>query len=331
MGVVEHKKMPKLHITFYASDKPREIMLAEALKIGAAKHGDTLEARRTGEYGETDNGDDLRYPGPTPDTDVVIAFGVKGKSRQIISDHLQVGRSTLFFDKGYSRWGGEGGHTEYSRISVNGSDPLDYFMRPGEDRNTDRFDGLVKRLLETPERKKFRHIVTYPEARSKNTTGNILICGSSEKYHAFHGLEHPTTWAERLVRELRKLTDRQIIYRPKPSWKNARPIAGTSISTKAQSIGDALRSCHVLVTHGSAAAMDAILYGVSALALGRSIAQPVSETILTNIEAPFWPGSPLLNRWCNAMAYCQWTTEELRTGEAWAELKKEIVRQGKLR
>ena len=303
--------MRRLKIVFYASDKPREIMLAKALAVGADRHGDTVEIRRTGEYGETDTGDDLRYPGPTPDTDVAVAFGVKGKSRQILDDHLAVGKSTLFFDKGYSRQSGEGGHTEYSRISVNGSDPLQYLLQ--EQRQSDRFNKLG----------------VQPKPR-RGSNGMILLCGSSEKYHAFHKLEHPSVDAERIVRRLRKQTERHIIYRPKPSWKNAKPIPGTSFSGGNQSIQDALRSCHCLVTHGSAAAMDAVLAGVPAIVLGNSIARPVAETLLENVEHPFWPDEELRRRWCYAMAYCQWRTEELRTGEAWSELKREIVRQGRL-
>ena len=178
---------------------------------------------------------------------------------------------------------------------------------------------------------RFNKLKVEPQKRRTHpNNGTVLICGSSEKYHAFHSLDHPTDYADRLMRRIRKQTDRQIVYRPKPSWKNAKAITGAALSTGSQSIKDALRSCHVLVTHGSAAAMDAILAGVPAIVLGNSIARPVAETFLENLENPFWPPNHLLQRWCNAMAYTQWSTEELRTGEAWTELKREILRQKKL-
>ena len=298
-----------IRVVFYASDKPREIMLARALEKGVRSHGDAFETRRTFDYGETQEGDDRKYPGPSPDTDVAVCFGVKGKSRQIVNDHLAVGKSTLFMDKGYSRQSGEGGHTEYSRISVNGSDPLHYFMR--EDHRSDRWKAL--------------EVIVKPRQNGYN--GNVLFCGSSLKYHIFHNLDDPTTYAESLFKKLRKLTERHLIYRPKPSWKAARPIGGTSFSNGSTSIAEALRGCHCLVTHGSAAALDAIVNGVPVIVLGGSIAKPVSDTVIEHVEKPFWPDDKLRSRWFNAMAYCQWTTEELRTGEAWDHLKTEILRQ----
>ncbi len=298
-----------MKIVFYASDKPREIMLAKALEIGVLGAGDEFEMRRTAEYGETDGGDDLKFPGPSPDTDVAVAFGVKGKSRQIINDHLSVGKSTLFFDKGYSRQGDGSGHTEYSRISVNGSNPLAYMsLAPRPD---DRFNRL--------------NVDVYK--RRSVRTGNVLICGSSAKYSAFHQIDEPTVYAERIIRRLKKITDRHLIYRPKPSWKDATPIPGTSFSNGSSSIVEALKSCFVLVTHGSAAALDALVNGVPAIVLGGSIAKPVAETDLEKVGDPYWPDDKRRYQWLFDMAYCQWTTEELRNGRAWAELRGEIQRQ----
>lgn len=297
-----------MKVVFYASDKPREIMLAKALERAVRRTGDEFEIRRTGDYGETPDGDDLLYPGPSPDTDVACCFGVKGRSKQIIVDHRAVGKGTLFFDKGYSRGKGEGGHTEYSRISVNATDPLAYMMKQ---RRSDR---------------RFRLLGVKLGRYSAYAGGHVLICGSSQKYHEFHKLDEPDTYAQKLVRVLRKHTQRQIIYRPKPSWKGARPIAGTSFSSGGCSIADALRGCHAVVTHGSAAAMDAVMAGVPAIVLGPSIALPVAEEDLAQVEQPRFPAEDERQRWCNAMAYCQWTTDELRDGSAWQELKAELTR-----
>lgn len=325
-----------MHITFYSALKPREEMLANALKEGARIHGDTLETRWTGDYGETLEGDDKKYPGPTKDTDVACCFGVKGRSARVLRDHLAVGRSTLFFDKGYTRSKGEGGHTEYSRISVNGSDPTGYMMEPN------RGD------------KRWQKLNINPRERKVSPGGHILICGSSEKYHAFHGLPPPHEFAAGLVSKLRKMCDRHIVYRPKPSSTQKQVgvidtddidelrealqhyhtllirsggVSGAALSNGDTKMMDALRGCHVCITHGSAAAMEAILNGVPALVLGGSIAKPVAETVLEKIEHPHWAMEATRQRWYCAMSYCQWTTPELRSGEAWADLKAEIIRQ----
>lgn len=303
-----------MKVVFYASDKPREHMLANAFEEGVTAAGDEFEMRRTAEYGETIDGDDLKYPGPSPDTDVACFFGVKGRSRFILKDHLAMGRATLFFDKGYTRDKGEGGHTEYSRVSVNGATPLHYMMQ--RTRTPDRWKRLGDELKE--------------KSNVVNSGGHILYCGSSSKYHEFHGLAEPTDYAEKLIRGLRKNTQRQIIYRPKPSATHLGPVKGVAFS-RGPDIADAMRGCWCLVTHGSAASMDAILAGIPALVLGEAIARPVAETEIENIDDPRWFKLENRTKWAWAMAYTQWTTEELRTGEAWVELKKEIELQRKER
>lgn len=300
-----------MKVVFYASDKPREHMLASALEQGVRGVGDDFEMRRTAEYGETSDGDDLKYPGPSPDTDVACFFGVKGRSRFILKDHRQMGRATLFFDKGYTRDKGEGGHTEYSRISVNGPDPLYYMMK--RNRSADRWKRLEIEL-------KNRN-------NGIGSGGHILYCGSSSKYHEFHGLSDPTTYAEKLIRQLRKLSPRQIIYRPKPSATHLQAVPGASFSRGTTDILEALRGCWCLVTHGSAASMDAVINGVPTMVFGSGIARPIAETEIESVEEPRWANLEDRLRWGFGMSYCQWTMKELRTGEAWQELKKEILLQ----
>ena len=317
-------------------------MLAKALADGARTFGDTLEIRHTGAYGETLDGVDRKYPGPTPDTDVAVCFGVKGRSKQILKDHLAVGKATLFMDKGYTRAKGEGGHTEYTRISVNGSDPTAYMMR--EKRKADRFERLKINMAD--------HV--------RKPGGHVLICGSSEKYHDFHSLPSPSDYAAGLISRIRKQTARLIVYRPKPSsvQSQIKPhvmdtddidelreaarhfhtlhvrgagVSGAALITGETKMGDALRGCHCVVTHGSAAGMDAIINGVPALVLGGSIAKPVAELDLEKVDHPKYP-DPLLRRdWGYALAYCQWTVAELRSGEAWGHLREEIALQARER
>lgn len=298
-----------MKVVYFASDKPREIMLARAIEEGLKRAGDTFELRRTSEYGDDAEGNELKYAGPTPDTDVVCMFGAKGKSGVILDDHRLLGIPTLYFDKGYTRTKGEGGHTEYSRISVNKRHPLDYMMR--EKRPDDRWRALELKLL----------------PRREDTGGPILFCNSSQKYHDFHGLGDATEYAHKRIKELRKLTARAIIYRPKPSDRLAQRIPGVPTSDKNSSILEAMNGVSLVITHGATAAMDAILNGIPAMTLGDSIARPVSETVLEKVETPHWPRDTKLRDWCCAMAYVQWTTQELRDGLAWEHLKAEIKRQ----
>lgn len=326
-----------MKIVFYAADKSREHMLATALTDGARGFGDVCEIRRTADYGEALEGPERKYPGPSDDTDVAVCFGVKGRSREIIESHRAMSKATLMMDKGYYRGKGEQGHTEYSRISVNGSDPVAYMMKIR--RNSERWNKLGFEIKQFP---------------TKRESGHILICASSEKYHDFHRLPPPHDWTVGLVGQLKKITNKHIVYRPKPSttqpqlgvvdtedpdemrvalehyravlFRN-KSIPGSSFSNGSSKIGDALRGCWVVITHGSAAAMDAILAGVPALCLGNSIARPVSETNIEKVDTPKTPTEVDRAVWCNQLAWCQWTTAELRSGEAWSHLKEEIMRQ----
>lgn len=293
-----------MKVAFYASDKPREIMLAKAFEHGVRSFKDDFEIRRTADYGE-----DRKYEGPSPETDIAICFGVKGKSAEIIKDHVALGKHAVYLDKGYTRQKGEGGHTLYTRLSIDSSSPIKYFQR--ERHRPDRFDRLELKILD----------------RKKPTAdGHILFCGSSQKYHDFNALGDATEYAEKALFKLRKASHRQIVYRPKPSWTDAKPLPNCMFSNGSQDILDALRGCHALVTHGSSVAITAVLMGIPIVVLGETVMSPVAESDITKVDNPYWAGSEQRYQWACDFAYCQWTLDEMRNGEAWHYVRKEVSR-----
>lgn len=298
---------------FYAADKPREIMLARAFKPGIEAHGDTFEVRRKAEYGENEDGSDRRWAGPTTDdTDCAFVFGVKGA--QVFWDHMALGIPVVYLDKGYSRdtKGGEG-HTLYSRCCVNGSSPIRYMM--GMRVKGDRFERLK---------------INFQPKRPRAAGGHIIYASSSQKYHDFHKLGDATILAQKVIRRLKGLTDRQLVYRPKPGDKGAKPIMGAMLSTKAQSMHEALKGAHAVVTYGASAVFDAILEGVPAIVLGEAIAHPVAQQVMDaaeNVENPRFPNDPTRLQWLHSLAYCQWTANEMRSGEAWKYLREQVLSQ----
>lgn len=295
-----------MRVVFYASDKPREHMLANALRQGVERAGDQFEQRRTQDYGETEGGDYRKYPGPTPDTDVAVFFGVKGQSREIMDEHLAMGRATIYLDKGVTRQKGSG-HTLYTRAFVNAPHPLKYMLR--EKQRADRFNALGMSLQE------------------RRKGNNILFCGSSLKFHAFHKILPPTEFAAQVYREIRKYTDQPVIYRPKPSNNYMPPIAGTLFSPASQTLQQALAGAHCMITYGSGAAFYAICAGVPVISLGPSIAAPVADTAVANVRQPYWASAESRQRWANAVAYTQFTIEEMASGFAWGHLKA-IIQHG---
>lgn len=292
-----------MKVVFFASDKSREHMLANCMAQAARQAGDEFIIARTGDYGE-----ERKHEGPLPGTDVAIVFGVKGKSREIIEDHRMLRIATIYLDKGISRMKGRGGHTEYTRTIINGPSPSSYMMT--RKFKSDRVKELGWGLEERREGGDY-----------------VLFLGSSGKYHDFHNLPPAQAYAEGVVKRLTKLTRLPVVYRPKPSDRAARPIANSLFSSGATDFTQALSRARTVVTHGSSAGVFAILYGIPVIGLGDSILSPVAESDLEKIDDPFWPEDDWRSRWANSVSYCQWTTDELEDGRAWAFLKNEIERQ----
>lgn len=282
-----------MRIRFYAAEDKTEASIAHALRDGAGRHGDRVEVVPA------------KLAGFDPDVDVACIFGLKGKSRQIVDAYREGGRIALLFDKWLIRYP----KISY-RVCINAGHPLLYMQR--EPRPSDRLDRLG--ILLSMERRGGRRIV---------------FAGGSQKYCDWHGLGDANEYAERVFSDIRDaLPDRhgfELVYRPKPSWGGARAIVGTRLSTRDEMIGKVIADAYVLVTHGSSAAIDAIFHGVPAVTLGTCAATPMSGRTAADAANPVFPKRHALQKWAYALAYCQWTVNEFRSGEAWAFLRREIA------
>lgn len=279
-----------MKICFWHSDKPRERVLADAFATGARMQGDTVEMRS------------LQPEPEVADCDVACMVGVK--SRELYQLHYRAKIHIVYFDKGYTRHAAPGPVKlwEYWRVSVDGHHPTAHLMDTAQP--NDRADKLG--LVMSAWRKQ---------------GGHIVIAGSSQKYHDFYGLKDPTAWTNKLVRHLREKTGRKIIYRPKPSWKEAVPIEGTEFSGGDQRIEDVLAGAHALVTHGSNACFEAVLSGVPCVILGDAVARPISSTDLEEIEAPVLAPYSMRLQWLANLAYWQWTMREMADGLMWRHVR----------
>jgi hypothetical protein len=281
-------------VVFFSSDKARERVLADAFLAGLRRHGDTGEMRVLTP--------DVQV---AQDADVVAMCGVKSNER--FHAHARAGIHTIMLDKGYTRHSVSGDIRawEYWRVAVDHHHPTHYLMR--EKRPTDRLNRLGLDLR--PWRKSGDHIV---------------LAGSSAKYHAFYSLPDPTTWAKKMVRRFGRLAQgREIVYRPKTSWKEAEPVDGATFQ-QGGSIEDALKGAHALITHGSNACFEAVLNGVPCMILGDAVARPISTTVEEEIEKLRMVSDAERQQWLANLAYCQWTQRELASGEAWEHIRPVI-------
>lgn len=282
-----------MKVVFVASDKPREAVLGEAFVAGARSHGHDAEVTRRPDGGVP--------PADVVDADVVAMVGVK--SAAMFAANMRMGRTCLMFDKGYSRHRKDGARTwEYWRVAVNAHQPTRYL--PAMRMPNDRWRALGVDVR--PWRQRGAHIV---------------LAGSSAKYHAFHGLHDPTRYAAKVAGQIRHLTNRTVIYRPKPSWRDAVPISGTVYSGAQQSMADVLHNAWALVTHGSNACFEAMIAGVPCVVLGDAVARPISSTALQEINLPRLAEHVDRMQLLANLAYCQWTVSELASGAAWPSIQ----------
>lgn len=280
-----------MKIIFYHTPESREKRLAEAFASGVRALGDECTL-----FGE-------KYQGvPDAETDVAVLIGVKGRSRLILDTHRQASKHVVYLDKAFFR----ACSGDYFKASVDDFQPLDYLMK--SNKPWDRWDHLSKRY----------------GLRVLNRAlcdGPLVYLGPSQKYARFHHLGDATEYAMSVLSRARQYTDREFIYRPKASWSGAVPIPGATFSRPPRELSDDLLTASALVVHGSNASADALLAGIPIISLGPSIAHNLAHWSLSAVEQLECPPAGLRSAWAKQVAYCQWTIPELKSGEAWSEMR----------
>lgn len=275
-----------VRLCFYASDKPRERELAEAVLAGAAAHGIAGFIKP------------LSAEIEIAECDAACMVGVK--SVRLFRAIQAAGILPIYFDKGYVRSRAAGSRTwEFWRVSAGAHHPTGTTLMRHK-KPADRLEALGVRI------------------RPIRTRGlQVVFAGSSAKYHEFYDLPEPTKYARQVIKSVRLLTDRPVIYRPKPSWRDAQPIKGSRFSAGEEGINSTLANAHCLITHGSNACFEAALLGIPSIILGDGVAKPISSTALGAVEAPHMGKR---DQWLQNLAYHQWTLAEHQSGEAWATI-----------
>lgn len=145
----------------------------------------------------------------------------------------------------------------------------------------------------------------------------IIVAGSTSKACQDHGMAYQA-WEMRAIERL-KATGRPVVYRPKPNDPRATQIAGVPMDRRP--IKEALASAYAVVTHHSNTAIDALLAGVPVhCETGAAAAFSVPMESLD--DAPLLDGR---DQFLFDVAWLQWTVDEMRSGEAWAHLRKYLA------
>lgn len=175
------------------------------------------------------------------------------------------------------------GRKKYYRVTHRDFNPSRIVSRP-----SDRWQELKKR---------FNVSVREPRRDGKH----ILVCLHRQETMVFFGEKD---WENRIGAMIKANTDRPVIMRGRESNK---PIA------------EDLKNAHCVVHYASNAAIDAVLAGIPVVTLGPHITRPLSGSLETidGIELPD------RQRFLHHLAYCQFTPEEMKSGEAWRILNEE--------
>lgn len=153
---------------------------------------------------------------------------------------------------------------------------------------------------------KFNPSLAYQGWR-KNPGSKILLIMSTEKPFEYYG-NNRDQWIKQTVETLTANSDREIVIREK---------AGRAERTN-DTIYDALNDdVWAVVTYNSVAAVEAIQSGIPAFSMAPTAASVISSTDLTQIENPPRPSEELVHRWLWSLAYGQFSSYELLTGQAW--------------
>ena len=136
---------------------------------------------------------------------------------------------------------------------------------------------------------------------------HVVVVEQSEQFLGISG--GGKNWLPRVVSDLKRHTERPLIIR---RWMRDKAKAGATLRRD-------LDRAWALVTHMSAAANEALLYGVPVFVSGLCAASHLAGGSLDRIESPSYPEGR--EEWAARLAASQWTLDELQAGVAWQKLK----------
>ena len=150
----------------------------------------------------------------------------------------------------------------------------------------------------------------------------ILICGQHDKSLQWHDMPRMSNWFLNTYDEIRKHTDRPILFRPHPRCRlehierglryverqEPRHIHGTY-----DDFDMGFDNVWATISHSSNPGVHSCINGVPAFVSPSSLAYDVGNDIdfFHDIEEPLMPDR---TQWLNDYAYTEWTTEEIELG-----------------
>lgn len=241
-------------------------------------------------------GDDMLIPvvgsEPLPNAHALVLFGVGGMNREIWDAYE--GKPRILIDKGYARKG-------FMRVTVNEFHPLKWLAEANPP--ADRLEASNW------------HLKPYDMSGD-----HVLLDGLSGKYCHWMKMDR-FAWIEDTVRAIRSTIDRPILFRPRPSHNPPPPVPEGTILDVGP-LSESLTRAYLVVSHGGNIGCDAVIAGRPHCALGPSPALCLSSK---DIDGGRWRIHPdIRHRWMKALAYCQYSMDEIADGTMWKWVRAQL-------
>jgi hypothetical protein len=138
---------------------------------------------------------------------------------------------------------------------------------------------------------------------------HVLVCPPDDKIAVLMGFDEHV-WLQDVLDRLRNNSDRPVKIRTR-DHEYQRPLE--------RDLDDAW----ALVTWGSNAAVEALMYGVPVFCTGDCASSRMGRSDPINIEYPYYPDDR--DEWAGVLAANQWTLDEIASGIAWERLQNETL------
>lgn len=219
------------------------------------------------------------------DAQVGVMYG--WKHRMVLKRHSRF----VYADMGY--WN----RNVYWRFAANGWSPVSS-MRRGMP--SDRLERLGVQIMPS-------HGGDY-----------VLVLGTSAKSCADHGMKY-MEWERKVCAALVK-DGANVLYRPKPKDKLARPIEGTEM-VQSVPFSELLTGAKMVVAHHSNGCVEAV-------AAGCAVHCQYGAASLVSVPLAAWRDPPEITgrkEFLSDVAYTQWTIEEMKSGAAWQHMREGVL------
>jgi hypothetical protein len=154
---------------------------------------------------------------------------------------------------------------------------------------------------------------------------HILLLGQTQ--HGY-GTQHLSVainnWFEKIVRQLRGMTDRPIVFRPHPNEKTVPSVKGSDlvVRKRGRKLKEDLEGAWCCVAKTTNAVVEAVVRGIPVLTDDpMCMGYPVASHNFADVENPLITERA---QWAYDLAYTQWNIEELRKGLPWRHLRPHL-------